>query len=189
VSTNTNAGAAGVEPGRPLPASGLARLFAWIDRINLWVGTTWALTVILVTAAVVYEVVVRTVFGEPTVWSNEVTIYVSACAYLVAGGYAMLYRQHVRIDVLYLAVSPANQRRLDVVTFIFFAGYCLTLIVVGGQLALTSFGQSETTGTPWNPPIWPVKAMIPVSGLLLLLQGIANLMRDLGFGVAQDETR
>jgi TRAP-type mannitol/chloroaromatic compound transport system permease small subunit len=180
---------AGGQPGRPLPSSGLARLFAGIDRLNYWVGTAWALTVIIVTAAVVYEVIVRTVFGRPTTWSNEVTIYVSACAYLVAGGYAMLYRQHVRIDVLYLAVSPANQRRLDVATFVFFAAYCLTLIVVGGQLAWTSFGQSETTGTPWNPPIWPVKAMIPVSGLLLLLQGTANLMRDLGFGTAPDGAR
>lgn len=180
---------AGGRAGRPLPSSGLARLFACIDRINRWVGTVWALTVIIITAAVVYEVVMRTVLGRPTVWSNEVTIYVSACAYLVAGGFAMLYRQHVRIDVLYLAVSPANQRRLDIVTFIFFAAYCLTLIAVGGQLAWTSFGQSETTGTPWNPPIWPVKAMIPVSGLLLLLQGTANLMRDLGFGRTQDDAR
>jgi TRAP-type mannitol/chloroaromatic compound transport system permease small subunit len=186
VTSSPSAGAAGNQPRRPLPASGLARLFAWIDRINYGVGTAWALTVILITAAVVYEVVVRTAFGRPTVWSNEVTIYVSACAYLVAGGYALLYRQHVRIDVLYLALAPVNQRRLDVATFVFFAAYCLTLIVVGGQLALTSFGQSETTGTPWNPPIWPVKAMIPVSGLLLLLQGIANLMRDLGFGTTDD---
>lgn len=183
---STSTSIAGGGPGRPRPASSLARLFNSIDRLNHWVGTAWALTVILITAAVVYEVVVRTVFGQPTVWSNEVTIYVSACAYLVAGGYAMLYRQHVRIDVLYLTASPANQRRLDVAAFIFFVGYCLTLIVVGGELALTSFGQSETTGTPWNPPIWPVKAMIPISGLLLLLQGTVNLMRDLGFGGAQD---
>jgi TRAP-type mannitol/chloroaromatic compound transport system permease small subunit len=184
VSSVTNAGAAGGEPGRPLPPSGLARLFAWIDRLNLWVGTAWAMTVVLITAAVVYEVVARTAFGQPTVWSNEVTIYVSASAYLMAGGYAMLYRQHVRIDVLYLAASTANQRRLDVATYVFFAAYCLTLIVVGGEQAWTSYLQSETTGTPWNPPIWPVKAMIPVSGLLLLLQGTANLMRDLGFAAA-----
>jgi TRAP-type mannitol/chloroaromatic compound transport system permease small subunit len=184
VSSGTSAGAAGNTPRRPLPDSGLARLFAWVDRVNYVVGTAWALTVLLVTAAVVYEVVARTAFGQPTIWSNEVTIYVSASAYLVAGGYAMLYRQHVRIDVLYLAVSTANQRRLDVATYIFFAAYCLTLMVVGGEQAWTAFLQSETTGTPWNPPIWPVKAMIPVSGVLLLLQGTANLMRDLGFAAA-----
>jgi TRAP-type mannitol/chloroaromatic compound transport system permease small subunit len=51
----------------------------------------------------------------------------------------------------------------------------------------TSFTQSEGTGTPWNPPIWPVKLAIPIAGALLLLQGIANLLRDLG--VAQRESR
>ncbi len=189
MSDGIDAGAAGGEPRRPIPPSGVARLFAWIDCVNYWVGTTWAMTVIVVTAAVVYEVVARTTFGQPTVWSNEVTIYVSACAYLVAGGYAMLYRQHVRIDVFYVVASRANQRRLDVVTFVFFAAYCLTLIVVGGEQAWASFLQSETTGTPWNPPIWPVKAMIPVSGALLLAQGTANLLRDLGFGAAQGDAQ
>ena len=188
MSSNANAGAAGGQPRRPLPSSGLARVFAWVDRTNHWVGTAWAMTVILITAAVCYEVLMRTVFGRPTIWSNEVTIYVSACAYLVAGGYAMLYRRHVRIDVLYLAVSPLNQRRLDMVTFVFFAAYCLTLIYVGGWQAWDALAIWETTGTPWNPPIWPVKLMIPVSGVLLLAQGTVNLLRDLGFGADGTET-
>ena len=188
MSSNVNAGAAGSQPQRPLPSSGLARLFALVDRTNYWVGTAWALTVIIVTAAVCYEVLMRTVFGQPTVWSNEVTIYVSACAYLIAGGYAMLYRRHVRIDVLYLWVSPANQRRLDVATFVFFVAYCLTLIYVGGQQAWGALLQWETTGTPWNPPIWPVKLAIPVSGVLLLAQGTVNLLRDLGFGAGGART-
>jgi TRAP-type mannitol/chloroaromatic compound transport system permease small subunit len=189
VSANATTGAAGSQPQRPLPSSGLARLFAWVDGINYWVGTAWAMTVILITAAVCYEVLMRTVFGQPTIWSNEVTIYVSACAYLVAGGYAMLYRQHVRIDVLYLALSQQNQRRLDIATFVFFTAYCLTLIYVGGQQAWGALEIWETTGTPWNPPIWPVKLMIPISGVLLLAQGAVNLLRDLGFGADVGPTR
>lgn len=182
MTSGTNTGAAGGQPRRPLPSSGLARLFARVDQINQWVGTAWALTVVIVTAAVCYEVLMRTLFGRPTVWSNEVTIYVSACAYLLAGGYAMLHRQHVRIDVLYIAVSRANQRRLDVATFVFFVAYCLTLIYVGGWQAWDALAIWETTGTPWNPPIWPVKLAIPVSGVLLLAQGTVNLLRDLGYG-------
>jgi TRAP-type mannitol/chloroaromatic compound transport system permease small subunit len=44
----------------------------------------------------------------------------------------------------------------------------------------TSFQQGEGTGTPWNPPIWPVKLTIPLAALLLLLQGVANMLRDTG---------
>ena len=54
------------------------------------------------------------------------------------------------------------------------------MIWVGSTMAWTSFQQGEGTGTPWNPAIWPVKFAIPIAGVLLLLQGIANLLRDLG---------
>ena len=163
------------------PKSLLERSCGLIDRINEWAGLFWGLTILLVTAAVLYEVVARTVFGAPTQWGNETTIYLSAMAYLLAGGYALLHRRHVRIDVLYEALSPRNRVRLDTFTFLFFLAYVLTLIWAGGADAWNSFQIGETTSTPWNPPIWPVKLAIPAAGVLLLLQGIANLVRDLGW--------
>ena len=71
--------------------------------------------------------------------------------------------------------------------FVFFVAYAGALIWVGTTMAWTSYLQGESTGTPWNPPIWPVKFAIPIAGVLLLLQGIANLLRDLG--VAQAESQ
>ncbi|MFO0458508.1 MAG: TRAP transporter small permease subunit, partial [Burkholderiales bacterium] len=59
--------------------------------------------------------------------------------------------------------------------------YALTLVVVGGSAAWASFLQGEATGTPWNPPIWPVKACIPAAGLLLALQMLADTLRELGW--------
>ena len=91
------------------------------------------------------------------------------------------YRRHVRIDVIYEALSPRTRARLDAFTFVFFVGYMLTLIWVGDAEAWNSFQIGETTSTPWNPVIWPVKAAIPAAGLLLLLQGVANLIRDMGW--------
>ncbi len=158
----------------------LKRFCDAVDRVNEWVGVVFGLSVIVVTGAVIYEVVARTAFGKPTLWSNETTIYLSAMTYLIAGGYALRHRRHVRIDVIYERRSAKTQTRLDLVTFIFFVGYAGTLLWVGADMAWDSFLQRETTATPWDPPIWPVKAAIPFAGLLLLLQGIANLLRDLG---------
>ena len=158
-----------------------------VDRLNFWMGRFWALAIFVVTFAVLYEVVARTAFGQPTLWSNETTVYVSAVAYLIGGGYALLYRRHVRIDLVYDRLSPRTRARLDVVTFVFFLIYVGGLVWVGTTMGWTSFTQSEGTGTPWNPPIWPVKLAIPIAGALLLLQGIANLLRDLG--VARRESR
>ena len=166
---------------RPPTPGALERLCDRIDRLNAWSGLFWGFTIIAVTLAVLYEVVARTVFGAPTSWGNETTIYLSAMAYLMAGGYALLHRRHVRIDVIYEALRPRTRARLDAFTFVFFAAYMLTLICYGGVDAWNSFQIGETTSTPWNPVIWPVKAAIPAAGVLLLLQGISNLIRDLGW--------
>jgi TRAP-type mannitol/chloroaromatic compound transport system permease small subunit len=175
--------AAAAHPRDPVPDArgALQRACDLIDRINEWAGLFWGFTILLVTAAVLYEVVARTVFGSPTNWGNETTIYLSAMAYLLAGGYALLHRRHVRIDVVYEALSPRMRVRLDAFTFVFFLAYVVTLIWAGGIGAWDSFQIGETTSTPWNPPIWPVKLAIPAAGVLLLLQGIANLVRDLGW--------
>jgi TRAP-type mannitol/chloroaromatic compound transport system permease small subunit len=166
----------------------LKRFCDGVDRVNEWVGVLIGLTVVVVTLAVIYEVVARTAFSKPTLWSNETTIYLSAMTYLIAGGYALRHRRHVRIDVIYERRSPKAQARLDLVTFIFFLGYAGTLLWVGFEMAWDSFLQRETTATPWDPPIWPVKMAIPLAGLLLLLQGVANLLRDLGLAPSA-ETR
>ena len=164
-------------PLRHPAAEGFCR---FIDQLNHWMGLVWGYSILLVTLAVLYEVVARTLFNQPTIWSNESVIYVSAVAYLLAGAYAHLHHRHVRIDLIYDHLGSKARARLDIVTFMFFLLYVGALIWVGGQMAWMSFNQSETTGTPWNPLIWPVKLAIPVAGLLLLLQGIANLMREMG---------
>ena len=179
---------AGGQGGSPAARRSLADRFCdAVDLANGWVGRLSALAIFGITLAVLYEVVSRGVFGQGTLWSNETTIYLSAVAYLVGGGYALAYRRHVRIDLIYERLSPRARAILDLFTLIFFVLYVGTLIWVGTTMGWTSYLQSEGTGTPWNPPIWPVKLAIPVAGVLLLLQGAANLLRDLG--VARPESR
>ncbi|MCC7326391.1 MAG: TRAP transporter small permease subunit [Burkholderiales bacterium] len=156
-----------------------------VDGLNEWMGRIWGTAILVVTFAVVYEVVARTFFAHATTWANETTIYLSAMAYLICGGYALRYRRHVRIDVVYQLFSPAARKRLDLVAFVFFAGYVGALVWVGTDMAWTSLQQSEGTGTPWNPRIWPVKMAIPIAAVLLLLQGTADLLRERGIGGAR----
>jgi TRAP-type mannitol/chloroaromatic compound transport system permease small subunit len=162
------------------PRSTLAGWCDAIDRLNEFVGWLLGPIVIFVSAAILYEVISRGVFNEGSVWVNEASVYGSSAVYLLVGGYAMLHRRHVRIDMLFGVLSPRVIRILDLIAFPFLLMYALALIVVGGQFAWASFLQSEGTGTPWNPAIWPVKACIPLAGVLLLLQGLANLARDVG---------
>lgn len=169
------------EPARTHPRHPAAEGFCRaVDRANEWMGSLWGYSILLVTASVLYEVVARSLFDRPTIWSNETVIYVSAVAYLLGGAYAHLYHRHVRIDLIYDRLGPKARARLDLVTFVFFLLYVGALVWVGSQMAWDSFNQGETTGTPWNPLIWPVKLAIPFAALLLLLQGVANLLREIG---------
>jgi TRAP-type mannitol/chloroaromatic compound transport system permease small subunit len=168
----------------PRPVRAIERFCNAIDGLNEAIGRFWGGAILLVTIAVIYEVVSRTFFTQATTWANETTIYLSAMAYLIGGGYALKHRRHVRIDVVYQMFSEPARRRLDVFAFVFFVLYVGALAWVGADMAWTSFQQSEGTGTPWNPRIWPVKLAIPVAALLLLLQGIADLIRELGIGGA-----
>jgi TRAP-type mannitol/chloroaromatic compound transport system permease small subunit len=165
----------------------MRRLFGAIDALNEWTGRIVGFQIVFIVGVVVYEVVMRSVFVRPTLWANETMVYVTAMAYLLGGGYTLLHRRHVIVDVIYQRLLPRTRARLDLLTFLFFVIYMLTLIWVGWSFAWDSVQQRETAGTPWNPPIYPVKLAIPLAGLLVLLQGLANVVRD--FYAARGETR
>jgi TRAP-type mannitol/chloroaromatic compound transport system permease small subunit len=160
-------------------AGGFAAYCRFVDRVNETVGWLLGPVIVFVSAAIIYEVVSRGVFSRATIWVNETVIYGSSAVYLLVGGYALLHRRHVRIDLLLGMISPRAARILDVIVLPFLVLYAAALIYAGGGLAWTSFNQSEGTGSPWNPAIWPVKACIPLAGVLLLLQAFSNLFRDL----------
>lgn len=173
----TAPGSAG--PTRPARPS-LTAVCDRIDALNEGVGWLLGPVIVFVSVSILYEVVSRGVFSVATLWVNEGTVYASAAVYLLAGGYAALHRRHVRIDAIFGLLSETARKRLDLIALPFLIGYALTLVVVGGQMAFSSLLQGESTGTPWNPPIWPLKFCIPLAGILLLLQVLSNTLRDLG---------
>jgi TRAP-type mannitol/chloroaromatic compound transport system permease small subunit len=156
-----------------------------VDRLNEGVGWLLGPMIVFVAAAILYEVISRGAFNVATLWVSESSVYGSAAVYLLAGGYAMLHRRHVRIDLVLGSLSPRLAHALDVIVLPFLILYLGALIVVGADIAWTSFLQGEGTGSPWNPRIWPIKACIPLAGFLLLLQAFSNLFRDLGLAPAR----
>ena len=123
---------AGGRSGRPPARASLADRFCdAVDHINSWVGRFWALAIFVVTLAVLYEVVSRGCVRPGDAVGNETTIYLSAVAYLIGGGYALLHRRHVRIDLVYERCRRRTRATLDLFTFVFFLLYVGALIWVG----------------------------------------------------------
>jgi len=157
----------------------LNAVLRFIDNLNDWVGRVLSLSILLMFVLVLMEVIRRYFFNSPTVWGNELTQLIFGAYVILSGGYILRYGGHVNVDIFYARLSPKPKALLDIITFILFFLFCGMLLIYGGQLAWESLITWEHTQSAWNPPAYPFKLMIPLGAFLLLLQGIAKLIRDI----------
>jgi TRAP-type mannitol/chloroaromatic compound transport system permease small subunit len=152
-----------------------------IDWISMWSGKATSWFTIVVIFIVTYEIVMRYVFHRPTIWASEGMIFLCAILYVIGGAWTLLEKKHVKIDFVYERFSPRQRAILDIITFFFFALYMGMMLWATSKYAWESIQLAERSGSPWNPPVYPIKLALAVGVLLILLQGIANLIRDLHF--------
>lgn len=159
----------------------MQRFLLLIDRVNAFVGKLFAWAIIVLTLAVSYEVFSRYVMGRPTLWAYDTAYILYGALFMMAGAYTLSRNGHVRGDVIYRLWRPRAQAAIDLVLYIlFFFPGILALIFAGYSFAELSWRMNEHSSfTPGGPPLYHFKALIPLSGFFLLLQGIAETIRCL----------
>lgn len=150
-----------------------------IDEINDWVGKILSYGVLFMFAMVMIEVIRRYLFNSPTVWGNELTQLIFGVYVVLCGGYVLRWGGHVNVDIWYGRFSAKGKAIIDIITFSLFLMFCGMMLAYGGSLAWESLRTFEHSQSAWNPPLYPVKLMIPTGAFLLLLQGFAKLVRDI----------
>jgi TRAP-type mannitol/chloroaromatic compound transport system permease small subunit len=158
---------------------GLDKLIQFIDAVNDRMGSALSLGILIIFGLLILEVVLRYFFNAPTVWTNELTQMVFGVYVVLSGGHLLWRGGHVNVDILYSRLAPRTRALLDVATSILFFLFCAMLLYFGGALALESLSRWEHSQSAWNPPLWPVKLTIPLGAILLLLQGLAKLVKDI----------
>ncbi len=150
-----------------------------VDHLNTVVGQLFSWTILALTLAVCYEVVARYAFNAPTNWAYDVSYMLYGTLFMMAGGYAMARNGHVRGDFLYRNWSQRTQAKIDLVLyFVFFFPGILALVYSGWDFARLAYLLNEhSSASPDGPIIWPFKAIIPVVGVLMLLQGMVEVAR------------
>ncbi|MCB1424613.1 MAG: TRAP transporter small permease [Zhengella sp.] len=134
---------------------------------------------LLIVIAMFYEVVARYVFTAPTLWANELSLWIASFVFLLAGLYAMQQRSHIRIYVIYDLMPRWMQKTADVISVLLIAGFTFTLIWGGYNDASVRMMRGETFGTAWDPPIpASVKPAILFIILLVTIQAVSNLIAD-----------
>ncbi len=157
----------------------LKTLMSIIDRINDRVGNLLSYFLFFFFILLLMEVILRYFFNSPTVWANELAQMLFGAYAILAGGYIMRTGGHVNVDILYSRLSKKSRAGLDILTSLLFFLFCAMLLVYGGSLAWDSLSRFEHSQSAWNPPLYPAKLMIPLAAVLLLLQGLVKLIRDI----------
>jgi TRAP-type mannitol/chloroaromatic compound transport system permease small subunit len=159
----------------------MLRLASAIDRFTERTAVVFAWLLVPLMAVVGWEVVARYAFGAPTRWAYETIYMLYAALFMLGAAYALRNGAHVRTDFLYERWSPRRRAVIDVLAYVvlFFPGMVLFL-VAGLESTIHAYVLDERSAdTSWFPPLWPLKALVPASALLLLLQGVAELLKSL----------
>ncbi len=157
-------------------------LLVAIDRFNTWIGQLFGWFALALTLFVSYEVFSRYVLGAPHAWSFDFMNMLYGGLFMMAGAYTLAKNGHVRGDVLYGFFPPRLQAGLDLALYIlFFFPGVIALFWAGYYYAAESWAINEHSNiTADGPPIYPFKAIIPIAGFCLLLQGFVEVVRCIG---------
>jgi len=149
------------------------------DQFVVWIGRAFAWGIFILTAAVMYEVIMRYFFNAPTLWAFDFTIQMYGAVFMMGGASAMSTKTHVKADMYYNRLSEKGQAILDLILFIcFYAPGVFALTYAGYFYAKKAWIVHETS---WNSPaqiqVYFSKSLIPIAGLLLIIIGISEIFR------------
>ena len=151
-----------------------------IDRIADVTGRITAWLIIPMTIAVTWEVVARHFFRAPTIWAFDVTYMLYGTHFMLGTAYTLMRVGHVRTDMLYQNWSIRRQNWIDAIGYLFFFFPAMAFFLYyGWQEASHSWWIGETSdASPWRPIVYPFKTIIPLTALLLIFQGIGELLKS-----------
>ncbi|MDO5667094.1 MAG: TRAP transporter small permease subunit [Alcaligenaceae bacterium] len=149
-----------------------------IDSINEVIGKIVSLIAIVFAVIIIYEVIMRYALHQPTRWAFDVTKQLYGFYFMMLGAYALKHQSHVRVDLLVQHLSRKAQKWVDIAGYlIFFFPFSWIFLTRSYEFAMRSLAQSETTYGAVQLPVYPLKISMVVAAALLLLQGVAEVLR------------
>jgi TRAP-type mannitol/chloroaromatic compound transport system permease small subunit len=157
----------------------MRRLYHTIDEISYWSGKAFAWLIVALTFVVSIEVFKRYILNAPTAWIFDFNSMLYGTLFMMCGAYTLALAAHVRADFVYIYMKPRGQAGLDLALYLlFFIPGILGLIYAGYGYAADSWRIGEhSTVTAEGPPIYQFKTVIPIAGALVMLQGLAEIVR------------
>ena len=157
----------------------MRKFIFFADHLSTSVGKAFSWCIVILMGGTCYEVVMAYAFNAPTLWNFDFSLQMYGAIFMMAGAYTLATEAHVRGDVIYRLFPTKVQGWIDLVLyFIFFFPGVIALAFYGYEYAAKAWMVKETS---WNSPaqiqIYMAKSLIPLSGILLTLQGISEVFR------------
>ena len=157
----------------------LLSVAAALDQVARVSGRIVAWLIVPMVLSLCYEVVARYVFNAPTQWAYDMTFMLYGTFFMLGAAFTLQRKGHVRTDSLYANWPPRKQAWVDL------AGHLLMLLPFAGALLFVGWGYfvkayvtNETfVSSAWQPITWPFKLALPLTGLLLLIQGVSECLK------------
>lgn len=156
------------------------RLLHTADQISTWVGKAFAWLIVVLMLLVCAEVFKRYALNAPTAWIFDANNMLYGTLFMMGGAYTLAHDGHVRGDFFYGSLKPRTQAWLDLVLYVlFFLPGIAALTWAGWTYFQDSWAIHEQTFNADPIPLYPFKFVIPVAGAIVLMQGLAEMIRCL----------
>jgi TRAP-type mannitol/chloroaromatic compound transport system permease small subunit len=160
-----------------------------IDALSEWTGKVFSYLLIPLTLCVVFEVVTR-YLDKPTIWTFEMSNFLYGAHFMLVAAFGLLMKSHVSIDLVSSTFSAKTQA---IISLICYATMYLPFIAIftyfGFAYSYNSWSMLENSWSSWGPPLYPIKTVIPLTAVLLLLQGISEVIKTVDVLVQAKEVR
>jgi TRAP-type mannitol/chloroaromatic compound transport system permease small subunit len=162
------------------PSRALLGTIRVIDTFTDLTGSIFAWLSVPLVGAVAFEVFARYLFNAPTIWSFDLTYMLYGALFMLGCAYALHKGAHIRTDFFWDSFSPRTRGLIDSISYIvFFFPSFTVLMFISWHEAEYAFRINEMSDqTPWRPILWPFKGVVPIACLLLMVQGLSELLKS-----------
>jgi TRAP-type mannitol/chloroaromatic compound transport system permease small subunit len=162
-----------------------------IDALTERIGKSAIWVVLIVALVSAGNAVMRYTLNFSSNALLEVQWYLFGLIFLLCPGYTLLRNEHVRIDLLASKLSQRGRTWVDILGIVFFLmPMAIVVLKLSWPVFMHAFESGEMSNSPGGLIVWPARLMIPVGFALLILQGVSELIKRIGFlmGLCPDPT-
>ena len=158
----------------------MAKTITYIDQFSLWIGRIVCWLTLPLFGAMVYEVIARYAFIAPTMWAYDISRMLAGALFMLGAGYTLSKGVHIRADFIYRNWSEKTQGSVDLFLYFFFyfPGLAIFLWMATDFAYLSWFRGERGMDTAWMPMMGPIKTCLPFGVLLLLVQGVSEILKS-----------